>query len=535
MSLHAPQTYPLADWTRAQTLKADVLILGGGVAGLSAAIVAGAHADVLVITKDSLKSSNTAVAQGGVAAVLGTDDSFDSHVDDTIVVGCGLCEMDAVRTVVTEGPERIRELIEWGGTFDRSGQNLHLTLEGGHSQKRVVHANGDRTGLEVQRTLIEKTREQKRVRIVEHAFAVDLMIVDGRCVGAYFAKGRRQFAVLARRTILATGGAGQIYRETTNPEIATGDGIAMALRAGLEVRDMEFVQFHPTTLYVAGAARHLITEAVRGEGGYLRDQRGERFMIHYHPDAELAPRDVVSRSILRHQLAVGGGHVFLDLRHLGDEHLRRRFPSLISVCALYGIDAAKDLIPVQPSAHYLMGGIPTDLDGATEMPGLYACGETASSGLHGANRLASNSLLEGLVFGRRAGLAQLTEPPAPATLPPCRLPERPLDPALINVRDMINSVRSLMWREVGVLRSGESLATASQRLKDWSSYAYQTGFTHREGWELINILMTGRSIVESAKIRCESRGAHFRSDYPERNDSQWCKHTYYATDGIDVR
>ena len=353
----------------------DVLVIGGGVAGFSAAIAAADAAEVLVVTKDGLRVSNTQWAQGGVAAVLGEEDSFQAHRDDTIATGGGLCDRRAVEVVVSEGPDRIRELIEWGGNFDREGDELHLTLEGGHTQKRVVHAHGDQTGAEVQGTLIRRVQQSPQIKVWEHAFALDLVLEEGHCRGALV---RRQDGVLirirARAVILCTGGAGQIYRETTNPPIATADGFAMALRAGARLRDMEFVQFHPTTLYVAGSARHLITEAVRGEGGYLRDISGERFMVNYDPRAELAPRDIVSRSIINHMKATGDNHVCLDLTHLGEATIQRRFPKLVATCELFNIDVTRARVPVHPSAHYIMGGIEVDMEARSAVPGLFACG-----------------------------------------------------------------------------------------------------------------------------------------------------------------
>ncbi|MCA9319406.1 MAG: L-aspartate oxidase [Planctomycetes bacterium] len=511
-----------------ELVRTDVLILGGGVAGFSAAIAAAPGARVLCVTKDTALSSNTHRAQGGVAAVLSDEDSTESHRDDTVTVGVGLCRSEAVELVVKEGPSRIRDLIEWGGNFDREGDSLHLTLEGGHSHKRVLHAQGDQTGIEVQTTLLRKVRSLPGTELWEHGFAIDLLSDGYRCVGAVVARGDRKVIVLAKAVILATGGAGQIYRETTNPTIATGDGFAMCIRAGVALRDMEFIQFHPTTLYIAGSARHLITEAVRGEGAFLRDMRGERFMVNYHPDAELAPRDVVSRSIMRHLAANGDGHVFLDLTHLGADFVRRRFPKLIETCGLFRLDASRDLIPIQPSAHYVMGGVEVDLDARSAMPGLYACGEVASSGLHGANRLASNSLLEGLVFGHRAGLhAAGSNATVPAAAPDFAGAEFSLEGSVINAPDMVNSIKSLMWKDVGIIRNAEGLKRAENRLTDWANYLMQCSFRDPEGWELVNSLMCAHAVAASARLRKESRGAHFRTDYTECDDEHWRRHSRY--------
>ncbi|MEZ6195208.1 MAG: L-aspartate oxidase [Planctomycetota bacterium] len=511
-----------------EILDTDVLVIGGGVAGFSAAIAIGGAARVLVVTKDTALSSNTWAAQGGVAAVLSDEDSVASHRDDTLAAGGGLCEEDAVRVVVSEGPDRVRELVEWGGAFDRDDQNrLALTLEGGHSHRRILHARGDQTGMEVQETLLEAARRTPRVELWEHGFAVDLVVIDGRCRGAVVEREGRHYHVRARAVILATGGAGQIYRETTNPPIATADSFAMALRAGARLRDMEFVQFHPTTLYIAGSARHLITEAVRGEGGLLRDMRGERFMVNYHPDAELAPRDVVARSIVQHMRASGDGHVFIDLTHLDADFVRGRFPKLVRMCGLYDLDVSRDLIPVHPSVHYMMGGVLVDLDGRTEIPGLLACGEVASTGLHGANRLASNSLLEGLVFGRRAGRAAIEEPETPRVDELPAAAELARDERVLNIPDMFNSIKSLMWKNVGIVRDRKGLTVAVQRLEGWSQYVLRCRFDTKGGRELVNVLTTATAIARSALARRESRFAHFRTDHPVPESAWAGRHTTY--------
>jgi L-aspartate oxidase len=509
----------------------DVLILGGGVAGLSAAAEASGHGQVLVVTKDSVRESTTGYAQGGVAAVLGGDDSFEAHCQDTMQVGGGLCESAAVEAVVSEGPARIRELIEWGGHFDTDEGALHLTREGGHSRRRVVHAGGDATGLEVQKTLVRRARGAESVEVWEYTFAVDLLVDGGRCRGAVVLKDRREPVVIgARSTILATGGAGQIYRETSNPEIATGDGHAMARRAGVAIGDMEFVQFHPTTLYVAGAARQLITEAVRGEGGHLVDSRGERFVFNYHPDGELAPRDVVSRAIVSQIALTGDSCCWLDLTHLGPE-IRKRFPGLTRTCAIYDLDITKDLIPVHPSAHYMIGGCLTDQDGRTRLPGLYAAGEVALSGIHGANRLASNSLLEGLVFGRRAGAAAGLEGAPVAERIDIPDPGPSLEESLIDVPDLKNSIKSVMWRRVGVMRREQELAEAERMMTQWQSYVERTAFRQVEGLELRNMLDVALSVTRGARWRRESRGTHHRVDHPQRDDARYGVHSIQTGKG----
>src|SRR5437773_4659096 len=385
----------------------DVLVIGGGVAGLRAAIAAAENgAEVLLVTKDTVDQSNTWYAQGGIAAVLQPLDSVESHIKDTEIVGVGLCDEQAVRIVVEEGPKRVVELLSWGIHFDKKPGNPHdlaFGLEGGHSFARILHAYGDATGKELAQTLINKVRSYDTIRISENSFAIDLITNESRCLGVLALIDGNIQVIWARRTILASGGAGQLYRESTNPKIATADGHAMAYRAGATLGDMEMVQFHPTVLYVAGSSRALITEAVRGEGAHLIDRTGYRFMKDYHKDLELAPRDVVSRAIVDRIRKTNYTHVFLDVRHLDAEKFRARFPHLAQLCAEFDIDITKQPIPIHPATHYMIGGVDADLMGRTSLTGLYAVGEASCSGLHGANRLASNSLLEGLVFGTRAG------------------------------------------------------------------------------------------------------------------------------------
>jgi L-aspartate oxidase len=503
------------DVRRGTTHEVDVLVIGGGVAGFRAAIEAAKTARVLVVTKDSLRESNSDYAQGGVAAVLSDDDSLEAHRDDTLRVGDGLCDVPAVNLVVAEGPERIRELVEWGGEFDRSDGRLDLTLEGGHSKRRVVHARGDATGAEVQKTLVRRVKESPNITAWEYAFAVDLLVDEDGCRGAAVYKDRRELVLVrAKAVILATGGSGRLYRETTNPEIATGDGLAMAWRAGATLRDLEFVQFHPTTLYVAGSGRHLISEAVRGEGAHLVDERGDRFTFHYHPAGELAPRDVVSRAITAHLAATKGSCVYLDLRHLGP-HVATRFPGITKVCALFNLDILRDRIPVMPSAHYHVGGVACDLFGRTDVAGLYVAGEVSSSGLHGANRLASNSLLEGLVFGRLAGEHAATAPERSRRAADFAPPAKTLPGSVIHVPDMVNSIRSLMWKTAGITRRGDGLAAALATLDAWDAYVRHCDFADPRGFELVNLLTVARLVVRGAHWREESRGAHFRSDFPQ--------------------
>jgi L-aspartate oxidase len=520
----------------------DVLIIGGGLAGLRAALAVPADLEVLVVTKDKMQESNSQYAQGGIAGVLDPEDRFENHIEDTIKAGAGLCDRDVVEAVVREAPERLEELVRWGCDFDRQGDKLALTLEGGHSHRRIVHALGDATGQEVMRAVIAKTRAAPNVQLWEDTFTLDLLTekdVDGRmkdesktvvhpssfilhpsrCCGAVIHRPNQGILLVwAKQTILASGGAGCLYRETTNPPVATGDGMALAYRAGAALRDMEFMQFHPTVLYVAGSSRCLISEAVRGEGGRLIDKNGERFMPAVDSRAELAPRDIVARAIARQMEKTQHPSVYLDLSHLEPEHIRRRFPHIDRVCRSYDIDITRDPIPVRPGAHYMVGGVTVDLDGRTSLPGLWAAGEVTSSGLHGANRLASNSLLEGLVFGARCGAGAASEVRrlqsagmAPSTIESEFTPERgPLD-----IADSKNSLQSLMWRKAGIVRDGDGLEEALSDVEFWCRYILAHEFTSREGWELQNMLTIARLMLWSAQQREESRGVHYRSDYPE--------------------
>ncbi len=506
----------------------DVLVIGSGVAGLRAALAAADHANVVLVSKDELHECNTQYAQGGIAVVLAEPDSFEDHIRDTLAVGQGLCEPQVVETVVREGPERIRELIALGARFDAEAGQLNRTREGGHSRDRIIHAHGDATGAEVERVLLQQVAGHSRIRTLDHAYVVDLLTDNGECLGALISSQITGLTLLwAKQTILATGGLGRLYRETTNPEVATGDGIAIAYRAGAVVQDMEFVQFHPTTLYIAGASRWLISETVRGEGAFLVNSRGERFMERYHPAGELAPRDAVSRAILAEMRRTGATHVFLDLRHLDPDHIRARFPTINKVCTEFGLDLAEDLIPVRPSAHYTIGGVRADLQGRTSLARLFACGECACSGLHGANRLGSNSLLEGLVFGARAGEAAGRA----AAATPGELKPRTIRGSLpvsrrdrLDVRDMANALKSLMWRRAGVERSDEFLCEAEDNIDFWCSYVMAKEFHFREAWELQNMLTLAKIVVVAARQRTESRGVHFRTDFPHPDDAHWKRH-----------
>jgi L-aspartate oxidase len=516
----------------------DVLVIGGGVAGLRAAIAAAQEgADVLVLTKDTVDESNTWYAQGGIAAVLQPLDSYDSHVQDTEKGGAGLCDKAAVALVVKEGPQRVLELLSWGANFDKDATKPHglsFTLEGGHSFARIVHAYGDSTGRELAQTLIKTVWSKESIRVSERTFCIDLITSDGQCLGCLALIDGAVNVIWAKRTILASGGAGQLFRESTNPKIATADGHAMAYRAGATLQDMEMVQFHPTTLYIAGASRALITEAVRGEGAYLVDKNGHRFMSEYHETAELAPRDVVSRAIVRQIRKTHFTHVYLDVRHLPTQPFRERFPQLARLMDEFAIDMSKDLIPIHPAAHYMIGGVDVDLNGRTSLPGLYAVGEASCSGLHGANRLGSNSLLEGLAFGARAGTdaAQEARQNGPAKFPLTldhRIP--PSTKTELDITDVKSSLRSVMWRNVGIERQGDRLDETREIIAFWSRYVMDKVFDPAAlgpavtaGWELQNMLAVCALIASAAYTRTESRGAHHRLDYPARDDAHWRMH-----------
>jgi len=507
----------------------DCLIIGSGVAGLRAAIEVAHAGQVLLITKSSLFESNTNYAQGGVAVVLQADrrDSLNLHIADTLKVGCGLNDIDAVNKVISEGPDCVRELIQWGAKFDSRAGELDLGREAGHSTSRVVHALGDATGEEIIRVLLNRLKAVAQLRFMENCFAVDLLTAENRCLGALVYNQTAGVQVIwARQTILASGGCGRIYQETTNPEVATGDGHAMAFRAGATVQDMEMMQFHPTTLYVAGASRALISEAVRGEGAYLLDRHGNRFMTDYHPDAELAPRDVVSRAIIRHMTQTASRYVYLDVRHIPFEKFKQRFPHITRLCQSFEIDPRKDLIPVRPSAHYMIGGVKVDLHARCNLDGLLACGEAACTGLHGANRLASNSLLEGLVFGKIAGQTAAEAIAGESAHPQAvhishHVPASKAAP--LDLQDIRTSLRSMMWRQVGIQRSHDKLAEAIDAIDFWGGYVLGRAFDEPPAWQCQNMLTVARLMADSARQRTESRGVHYRIDYPNTNPA-WQRH-----------
>jgi L-aspartate oxidase len=511
----------------------DILVIGAGIAGLRAALEVPAGLDVLVVTKDKVQQSNSAYAQGGIAGVLSPEDRFENHIEDTLSAGGGLCDREVVEMVVREAPAQINDLVRWGTHFDEEEGHLALTREGGHSHRRIVHALGDATGHEVMRAMIARAQAAANVTMWDDTFTLDLLTHDGACVGAMvWRPGQGWLLVWAKQTILASGGAGMVYRETTNPPVATGDGMAAAYRAGAELRDMEFMQFHPTVLYVAGSGRFLISEAVRGEGAYLRDKQLKRFMLDVDPRAELAPRDVVAQAIVRCMERTRHPNVFLDLRHLDTALVRKRFPGIDKVCRSFGLDITSDLIPIRPGAHYMVGGVTVDMHGRTALPGLWAAGEVTSSGLHGANRLASNSLLEGLAYGALCGRG--------ASDGAGRIPDRwtalPLSSRLqpdeaegLDIADVTNSLRSLMVRNMGVIRDRGGLEEAARDVAFWCRYALAREFSTRAGWELQNLLTIARLMIHAALERAESRGVHFRSDHPQRDDVHWRRHIVSPT------
>jgi L-aspartate oxidase len=506
----------------------DILIIGAGIAGLRAALAIPDSFDVLVVTKDKIQQSNSTYAQGGIAGVLSPEDRFENHIEDTLTAGGGLCHRDIVEMVVHEAPAQIATLIDWGTHFDEEHGQLALTREGGHSHRRIVHALGDATGFEVMRAIIQRARQMPHVTLWDDTFILDLLTHEGRCVGALLARpGQGKLLVWAKQTILASGGAGMVYRETTNPPVATGDGMAAAYRAGAELRDMEFMQFHPTVLYVAGSSRFLISEAVRGEGAYLRDKNLERFMLKVDSRAELAPRDVVAQAIFRQMNKTRHPNVYLDLRHLDPALVRKRFPGIDKVCRGFGLDITTDLIPIRPGAHYMIGGVTVGIQGQTTLPGLWAAGEVTSSGLHGANRLASNSLLEGLVFGTACGQGAAeaaARVPDSFTALPLSSRFQPETDGHLDVADITNSLRSLMVRQMGVVREQAGLEQAKQDVAFWCRYVLPRVFDSRAGWELQNLLTIARLMIHSALERAESRGVHFRADFPDRDDEHWARH-----------
>lgn len=504
------------------SLETDFIVIGSGVAGLRASIeLAASGARVTVLTKDKASESNTEYAQGGVAVVLSDDDNAELHEGDTLLAGAGLCDPQAVETLVAEGTKYIKQLIDWGTEFDRESGRLVFTQEAAHSRRRILHAHGDSTGAEFVRALIARARREKTINLTPFANTESLIVANGRCVGVRFLDPilRAPREIFAKAVIMCTGGAGQLYLHTTNPSVATGDGMTMAYFAGAEMADMEFVQFHPTALSLESAPRFLLSEAMRGEGGVLRNKSGEQFMPRYDERAELAPRDIVSRSIVAEMRRTGTRNVFLDMTALDEEFLKHRFPKIYETCIAYGLNIAKDMLPVSPASHYFMGGIRTDLWGRSTLSGLYAAGEVTCTGVHGANRLASNSLLEGLVFGARAGEAAVKDS---AQLAVGNMPGRETgESAIHNPQSQISTavrkrVKRIMWERVGILRDKASLQRA---LTEFAQIAAGSLSTSSRNFVTLAML-----IASPALWREESRGGHFRTDFPEQHE-EWRVHS----------
>ncbi len=533
-----------------KTYRPDYVVVGSGVAGLRGAIELSTAGSVLVLAKADLSESATAYAQGGIAVALSDEDEIGLHEQDTINAGDGLCSPEAVNLLVEEGPKYITQLIEWGTEFDRAGTKLAFTREAAHSRSRILHARGDSTGREISRALLARAHSIPHLHLRAHAFTTDLIVEKGRVAGLRFLDETdgTHHEVRSGAILLATGGLGQLYRETTNPEVATGDGMAIAFEAGATLSDMEFVQFHPTALLIKGAPRFLLSEALRGEGGILRNANLERFMKRYHEAQELAPRDIVARAIVSEMHRTQSEYVYLDLTAKKQDSLQKRFPRIYETCLSYGLDLASDLAPVCPAAHYMMGGVKTDLWGRTSLPGLYAAGETAATGVHGANRLASNSLLEGLVFGARAGQAMIKDAPVAkrsgAALPgsPAPKPGNFADSRTAKAAGKVETkhphgtalekIRDVMWKQVGILRSGKDLSAAIEKLRGLEIPSCEK--PGRAEKELHNLHSLALLIARSALAREESRGSHYRSDFPYRNDEDFDKHSAVERDK-DIR
>ena len=486
-----------------------------------------------MLTKGELYESSTEYAQGGIAAALGEDDEVSLHLHDTLQAGDGLCCEEAGRILVEEGPRLIQELIDWGMKFDRNGTKLAFTREGAHSRSRVLHAHGDSTGREILRALMAKAKSLAEIHVQPHAFVINLLTEDNRVTGVEYLdeKAHKIHKVYADAVLLTTGGFGQVYKETTNPSVATGDGVAVAWRAGAALSDMEFVQFHPTALYIKNAPRFLLSEALRGEGAQLRNVDLARFMPHYHEAAELAPRDIVSRAIVMEMRRTKSDFTYLDMTALDAAHIQKRFPRIYATCMQHNLDITADLMPIRPAAHYAMGGVATDLNGATNLKSLYAAGEVATTGVHGANRLASNSLLEGLVFGAHSARAmnEQRSPSRAGAMSETTAPSKPI-PSSGRSKELektLCEIRTLMWEKLGVIRSGPELQSAVERLQAITLPELPLS---REYHEALNILDTARAIARSALARKESRGAHYRTDFPLKDETGPPKHSFITKD-----
>jgi L-aspartate oxidase len=519
-----PRTLIDLDVSHIPRVETDVIVIGSGIAGLYTALQAAQMNRVMIVAKKSMNESNTRYAQGGIAAVTAKDDSPLSHRQDTLIAGAGLCSSDAVDILVNEGPVGVEGLIRFGTQFDRSDDGEYaLTREGAHSKRRILHAQGDATGAEIVRALLEASRNNQHISIWDDHFCLDVVTEDGVCYGVIIQRPNGELIfVAAKATIICTGGAGQLYRYTTNPDIATADGIAIAYRAGAHIQDIEFMQFHPTALSYPGAPRFLISEALRGEGAVLRNIRGERFMPAYHPQLELAPRDIVARAIISEMDQTKSTFVYLDLTHESQEVVKMRFPNIYEFCLRYGLDLSSDWIPVAPAAHYIMGGVKTDLQGETSVKRLYACGEVSSTGVHGANRLASNSLSEALVFGRRI-VESITKLPPLERMPVFHIELGRTEPLTQPIIEKRLKLQKMMLRYAGLVRNEKGLKKGLEELRKQTSICYGKLIT-REQYEFANMLTVSLLIILSALKREESRGAHYREDFPERDDMVWKKH-----------
>lgn len=521
-----PRTLIDINTEKLEAFHTDVIVVGSGIAGLFTAIQASQQHKVLLISKKTILDSNTQKAQGGIAAVIAETDSPDLHRKDTLIAGAGLCSHAAVNVLVHEGAAGVEELIRLGTEFDLEDGRFALTQEGAHSQRRILHAHGDATGAEIVRALSQQVIMHPSIVVWEDHFALDAITQGDECQGMIVQRPNGSIVtVFAKATVLATGGAGQLYRYTTNPQIATGDGIAIAYRAGAQIQDVEFIQFHPTSLCYPGAPRFLVSEAVRGEGAVLRNIHGERFMQHYSEQQELASRDIVARAIVSEMEKTKASFVYLDITHESEEKIRHRFPTIHETCLKYGLDLTTDWIPVAPASHYIMGGVKTDLHGQTNIKRLYACGEVSCTGVHGANRLASNSLSEAIVFGRR--IAQSVESSIPiAHYAPFEFARDRAEPWIHPVIEKRLKLQKIMVRHVGLKRSAKGLNKAVQELERLSK-GYSQSVTRREEYEFLNMVTCALLTARAALAREESRGGHYRDDFPERDDLIWRKHILF--------
>jgi len=520
------------DLSKINKIYTDFLIVGSGIAGLYTSLKLCNRGEVTLLTKSKLKESNTEYAQGGIAVALGDEDSPRLHMEDTLKAGANFCDPKAVEVLVTDGPKCVEELIELGTEFDKIEAKYNTTLEAAHQRPRILHAQGDATGAEIERSLSEKVIKDNRIKIKENIFVLDILTGHNICYGVLVFDNNTEkvVAYLAKSTILASGGIGQVYCNTTNPNVTTGDGIAFAYRGGAKVADLEFIQFHPTALYHQGSPKFLISEAVRGEGAILKNLKGESFMSIYHPQAELAPRDIVARAIVDQMKKTKSNYVLLDATKIKHK-FSKRFPNIYRKCLSWGINPEKEYIPVAPASHYTMGGIKTDIWGQTNLSNLYACGECSSTGVHGANRLASNSLLEGLVFGNRIAqkikenkthysIKKLKELNLSYSLPR----EKYKDYHSVKLKQ---ELQNLMWNKVGIIRNSSNLKQAKQKIKEWKLLIFKSKLETVEEFELANLIILADLVTNSALLREESRGAHYREDFPERDDINWKKHIIY--------